>query len=110
MSDYIPGSWFAAIAPQGAVVLPAAAGPERARNAWVALQAGGGLASVLETLTGAFGTGLAAIPPFAVVTREGDEIHRRARRAVGAAGVTVTGAGVTTWNKAGRRRHGCRHD
>ena len=56
MSDYIPGSWFAAIAPQGAVVLPAAAGPERARNAWVALQAGGGLASVLETLTGAFGT------------------------------------------------------
>ena len=101
MSDYIPGSWFAAIAPQGAVVLPAAAGPERARNAWVALQAGGGLASVLETLTGAFGTSLAAIPPFAVVTREGDEIRIAVRGAlsVGAAGVTVTGAGVTTWNE-----------
>ncbi|MEZ5111316.1 MAG: FHA domain-containing protein [Microbacteriaceae bacterium] len=101
MSEYTPGPWFAAVAPGGAVVLPSTAGAEHARASWAAVRAGGGLGSVLETLTGAFGTSLAALPPFAVVMREGDELRIAVRGplTVRAAGVSVHGAGVTTWNE-----------
>ena len=101
MSEYTPGTWFAAVTPGGAVVLPSTAGVEHARAAWAALRAGGGLGTVLETLTGAFGTSLAALPPFAVITHAGGELRIAVRGplTVHAAGVSVHGAGVTTWNE-----------
>ena len=102
MSEYTPGTWFAAVTPRGVVVLPAESDPALTRAVAATLAAGNGLGGVLETLTGAFGTSLAAIPPFAVVTREGGETRIAVRGALSAstAGAdAISGIGVTTWSE-----------
>ncbi|WP_308492635.1 FHA domain-containing protein [Microbacterium terrisoli] len=72
---------------------------------WDEVNAGHGLAAVLEALTGAFGTSLTAIPPFLVAVDEPEGLRLAVRGDIHAhvtgAGepVTVTGVGVTTWSE-----------
>ncbi|WP_375386239.1 FHA domain-containing protein [uncultured Microbacterium sp.] len=77
---------------------------------WTQVSEGRGLAAVLEALTGAFGTSLAAIPPFAVALVEGGSVRLAVRGSlaasiesgVGAESVSVesvSGEGVTTWTE-----------
>lgn len=105
VARYAPGDWYAVVAPDGAAVLDAGLAPELVDDVWQVLRAGGGLGDVLQVLTGAFGTSLTAIPPFAVAVQGADGLHVAVRGAlvarVGAAGgdVEVSGAGVTTWSE-----------
>jgi hypothetical protein len=114
---YSPGTWQAVITPQGVALLPASVGSDMLDRIWASLDAGNGLGAVLESLTGAFGTSLSAIPPFAVATIIGSEVRLAVRGALAievedaaasaSAPLVVSGADVTTWSErvvsAGRR-------
>ncbi|WP_448389566.1 FHA domain-containing protein [Microbacterium aurum] len=64
---------------------------------------GGGIGAVIEALTGAFGTSLSAIPPFALAVAEAGGVRVAVRGAVevvveGDGGAeSVSGEGVATW-------------
>ncbi len=107
---YTPGGWHAIVAPAGVAVLPAGVRGEMLERLWLSLSEGHGLGAVLESLTGAFGTSLRAIPPFAVATVDGSEVRLAVRGELaidvveaGAEGATdgysVSGADVTTWSE-----------
>ncbi|QJU55578.1 FHA domain-containing protein [Herbiconiux sp. KACC 21604] len=107
---YTPGGWHAIVAPAGVAVLPAGVSGEMLERLWLSLSEGHGLGAVLESLTGAFGTSLRAIPPFAVATVDGSEVRLAVRGELaidvveaGAEGATdgysVSGADVTTWSE-----------
>ncbi|MFB2554187.1 FHA domain-containing protein [Herbiconiux liangxiaofengii] len=108
---YTPGTWRGVVSPRGVAVLPSDVGPEVLDRVWRALDGGDGLGAVLESLAGAFGTGLSALPPFAVATFDGGgirvavrgdleiEIDERRTDATGGAPVVVSGADVTTWSE-----------
>jgi hypothetical protein len=114
---YSPGTWQAVITPQGVALLPTSVGSDMLDRIWASLDAGNGLGAVLESLTGAFGTSLSAIPPFAVATIIGSEVRLAVRgelaieiedaAASASAPLVVSGADVTTWSErvvsAGRR-------
>ncbi|MGD8193467.1 FHA domain-containing protein [Herbiconiux sp. P18] len=108
---YTPGTWRGVVSPSGVAVLPSDVGPELLDRVWRALDGGDGLGAVLESLAGAFGTGLSALPPFAVATFDGGgirvavrgdleiEIDERRTDATGGTPVVVSGADVTTWSE-----------
>ncbi|WP_368497792.1 FHA domain-containing protein [Herbiconiux sp. A18JL235] len=104
---YTPGTWHAIVAPAGVAVLPAGVSAEMLERLWVSLSEGLGLGAVLESLTGAFGTSLRAIPPFAVATVDGSEVRLAVRgelaidvvEAGAVEGYSVSGADVTTWSE-----------
>ncbi len=107
---YTTGPWRAVVTPSGVVVLPATVDAAMLDRIWTSLGSGDGLGAVLETLTGAFGTSLRSIPPFAVATISGAEVRLAVRGGLAievdetdAAGVasslTVSGADVTTWSE-----------
>ena len=104
---YTPGPWRAVVSPQGVAVLPETVDAELLGRIWASLEEGKGLGAVLESLTGAFGTSLSALPPFAVATVAENGGLRLAVRGepaielVEADGtvVVVSGADVTTWNE-----------
>ncbi|MGD8169166.1 FHA domain-containing protein [Herbiconiux sp. P16] len=102
---YRPGDWRAAVTPQGVALLPATMEADMLGRIWTSLQAGHGLGAVLESLTGAFGTSLRAIPPFAVVTFDAGEVRLAVRGPIEIdvvetdATYGVSGAEVTTWSE-----------
>ncbi len=109
---YRAGAWRAAVTPHGFAVLPDTLEADMIGRVWDALRAGRGLAAVLETLTGAFGTSLAALPPFAVAAFAPGEARLAVRGPLeidvteagagaesDAPGYTVSGADVTTWSE-----------
>jgi hypothetical protein len=102
---YRPGDWRAAVTPQGVALLPATMEADMLGRVWTSLQAGHGLGAVLESLTGAFGTSLRAIPPFAVITFGGGEVRLAVRGPIDIdvveadAAYGVSGAEVTTWSE-----------
>ncbi|MGA1836535.1 FHA domain-containing protein [Herbiconiux sp. 11R-BC] len=108
---YRAGAWRAAVTPNGFALLPDTLEADMIGRVWDALRAGRGLAAVLETLTGAFGTSLAALPPFAVAAFAPGEARLAVRGpleidvteagagASDAPGYTVSGADVTTWSE-----------
>jgi len=107
---YTAGPWRAVVTPQGVAVLPASVDPAMLDRIWASLGSGNGLGAVLETLTGAFGTSLSSIPPFAVATIDGSEVRLAVRGELAidvdemdAAGLAssfaVSGADVTTWSE-----------
>lgn len=104
-TTYRTGSWCAVVAEGGIAVLSADVPAEVAARIWERLGRGNGLSPVLEELTGAFGTSLTAIPPFAVALVEGTAVRVAVRGdlAVEASGAgapeRVSGTGVTTWNE-----------
>jgi hypothetical protein len=106
---YRPGRWFGVVSDRGMALLPDVLGEEGVKQVSEAFAAGRGLAGVLESLTGVFGAGLLALPPFAVVSLE-DDLSRVAVRGdllvevieeLGddAPVVALSGEGVTTWNE-----------
>ncbi|GAA2227355.1 FHA domain-containing protein [Herbiconiux moechotypicola] len=102
---YTPGPWRAAVTPQGVAVLPSGVTGETLERIRASLAAGHGLGAVLESLTGAFGTSLRSIPPFAVAAVEGGSVRLAVRGPLVAAvtesggGYEVSGADVTTWSE-----------
>lgn len=108
IATYRPGEWLAAVTPRGAALLAPETGDELVQRVWRALSEGDGLGAVLGALVGAFGTSLASLPPFAVVTTdeatgEVQVVARGALRATvtDAAGAVedVSGLGVSTWRE-----------
>ncbi|SDG43010.1 FHA domain-containing protein [Microbacterium pygmaeum] len=102
---YSRGGAAVIVTGSGLVVVGGDAPPTLASRVWEDVSAGRGLAGVLEGLTGAFGTSLAAIPPFAVALSESGSVRLAVRgdmsvRVVTATGTeTISGAGVTTWSE-----------
>ena len=102
---YSPGDIPVVVTPRGIVVLAADTSPTLVSRIWVQVGAGRGLAAVLEALTGAYGTSLSAIPPFAVVLAEGDSVRLAVRGDIAVdiemstESERVSGTGVTTWSE-----------
>lgn len=103
---YVPGPWYGVVTDVGVALLPPTLDLAVVEGVWDRMRRGKGLGGVLEVLTGAFGTSLSAIPPFAVAVIGDDEVRLAVRgalevRAVDAAGalVVVAGTGVTTWSE-----------
>lgn len=103
---YAPGTWFGAVSAQGVALLPADLDLDLVEGVWERLGRGKGLGGVLEALTGAFGTSLSAIPPFAVVLGTSEQARLAVRgpltvRVQVRSGdpVVVSGLGVTTWSE-----------
>ncbi len=103
---YVPAAaadgWRAAVAADATAVLSPSVTPQTADAVWRRLD-GGGIGALVEALTGAFGTSLTAIPPFALVMVEGADVRIAVRGPLDvvvetAAGVeSVSGRGVATW-------------
>lgn len=102
---YVPAArdgWRAAVSPRALAVLSPAVTPQTAEAVWRRLD-GGGIGALVEALTGAFGTSLTAIPPFALVVVEDEDVRIAVRGPLdvvveGEAGaVEVSGRGVATW-------------
>ena len=108
MRRYSPGSWFGVVTDAGIAVLPGHIAPALLERVYRQLESGNGLSALLDALTGEFGTGLASLPPFAIVTFVGDEARIAVRGAltVTAEGdaeqgrLRVSGARVTTWSES----------
>jgi hypothetical protein len=102
---YSPGDIPVVITAHGIVVLAADTSPTLVSRIWTQVGAGRGLAAVLEALTGAYGTSLSAIPPFAVVIAEGDAVRLAVRGDIAVdvemstESERVSGTGVTTWSE-----------
>lgn len=97
-------AWRAAVTGSALAVLPPAVTPHAVEGVWRRLE-GGGIGAVLDSLTGAFGTSLAAIPPFGLAVAEGDGVRVAVRGPVSLVVETtdgveeVSGAGVATWTE-----------
>ncbi|MDJ1113877.1 FHA domain-containing protein [Microbacterium dauci] len=97
-------AWRAAVTGTALAVLPPEVTPHAVEAVWRRLD-GGGIGAVLESLTGAFGTSLTAIPPFGLAVAEGDGIRVAVRGPVEllahtpAGPESISGAGVSTWTE-----------
>lgn len=95
-------AWLAVVSGGALAVLPAEVTPHTAEAAWRRL-AQGGIAALIEALTGAFGTSLTAIPPFALVVVEDGAVRVAVRGGLdlvvesGAGAEEISGRGVSTW-------------
>ena len=104
---YTQGEWRAIVAPSGLAMLPASVEASTLESLWAALSEGAGLGAVLESLSGAFGTSLSSIPPFAVATmsESGDSVRLAVRGGLEievseqSGTYLVSGAEVTTWSE-----------
>lgn len=103
---YVPATgaehWRVALAPAAAVALPANVSIPTVEAVWRRL-AERGIGAVIEALTGAFGTSLAAIPDFILAIVEGDGLRVAVRGPVElvveteSGPLSVSGQGVSTW-------------
>ncbi|WP_104126299.1 hypothetical protein [Cryobacterium sp. Y57] len=108
MRRYVPGTWFGVVTDAGIAVLPGDIDPALLERIFTDLTAGHGLSALLDALTAEFGTGLASLPAFAIVTFVGDEARLAVRGplAVTAEGdaeqghLRVSGTRVTTWSES----------
>lgn len=102
---YAPGEMPVLVTRHGIVAIGGEVPPSLITTLWDEVSAGRGLAAVLEALTGAFGTSLAAIPAFVVALAEESSTRLVVRGALAvtvesAGGVeTISGTGVTTWSE-----------
>ena len=103
---YVPAvgaeAWRVALAPSALVALPANVSIPTVEAVWRRLGERG-IGAVIEALTGAFGTSLAAIPDFVLAIAETDGLRVAVRGPVELVvetpegPVAVSGAGVSTW-------------
>lgn len=103
---YVPATgaeqWRVALAPAAAVALPANVSIPTVEAVWRRLEERG-IGAVIEALTGAFGTSLAAIPDFILAIVEGDGLRVAVRGPVElvveteSGPLSVSGQGVSTW-------------
>lgn len=101
---YAPGATPVAVTPHGFVVLGSETPHTLAARIRSLVADGRGLGGVIEALTGAYGTSLTAIPPFAVALAEGDAVRIAVRGDIAfdveaTSSERVSGAGVTTWTE-----------
>ena len=101
---YSPGTHPVAVTPHGFAVLDRDTSPALASRIHALLADGRGLGGVLEALTGAYGTSLSAVPPFAVALAERGAVRLavRGRFALDTQADTaerISGEGVTTWTE-----------
>lgn len=101
---YSPGAHPVAVTPQGVAVLAEDTSPALAARIHALLADGRGLGGVIEALTGAYGTSLWAVPPFAVALPESDAVRLAVRGAfvldvIAGSAERVSGEGVTTWTE-----------
>ncbi|MGV9195360.1 FHA domain-containing protein [Microbacterium sp. MC2] len=95
-------AWRAVVSGHSVAVLPPSTTAHTAESVWRRL-ADGGIAALIEGLTGAFGTSLSAIPPFAFATVEEGGVRVAVRGSLelivesGDGTEAVSGAGVATW-------------
>lgn len=97
-------AWRAAVTGSALAVLPPEVTSHAVEAVWRRLDAGG-IGVILESLTGAFGTSLTAIPPFGLAIAEGDGIRVAVRGPVelvvetASGAESISGAGVSTWTE-----------
>lgn len=97
-------AWRAAVGAEAIAVLAPSVTPQTAEAVWRRL-GGGGIGALVEALTGAFGTSLTAIPPFALVVVEGGDVRVAVRGAIDVVVETdddaheISGRGVATWSE-----------
>ena len=101
---YSPGTHPVAVTPQGFAALADDTSPALAARIHALVADGRGLGGVLEALTGAYGTSLSAVPPFAVALAEGGSVRLAVRGSFaldvdGRSPERVSGEGVTTWTE-----------
>jgi hypothetical protein len=101
---YSPGTHPVAVTPQGFAALADDTSPALAARIHALVADGRGLGGVLEALTGAYGTSLSAVPPFAVALAEGGSVRLAVRGSFaldvdGRTPERVSGEGVTTWTE-----------
>lgn len=96
------GRWVVLVSPDIAIMLPGDTAQDTLDALSDLLEDGPEIQSVLALLTGGFGGGLAAVPPFAVVARR-KRLHVLLRGPVGlqapVGGPELTGRDVTTWTE-----------
>jgi len=103
---YAPGDVWTVVAREAAVMISRAASPEALADIHRGLREGGGLAAVVEGLTGEFGASFEAIPDFAAAFFEPRGVRIAVRGAAkayierpGGRTDVESGAGVTTWTE-----------
>ncbi|MDY0907941.1 FHA domain-containing protein [Microbacterium sp. CFBP9034] len=101
---YSPGVHPVAVTPQGFVALADDTSPALSARIHALVADGRGLGGVLEALTGAYGTSLAAVPPFAVALAESGAVRLAARGGFALevesdTAERISGEGVTTWTE-----------
>lgn len=101
---YSPGTHPVAVTPYGFAVLDPGTSAALAARIHALLTEGRGLGGVLEALTGAYGTSLSAVPPFAVAVAEQGAVRLAVRGPFGlgveaGAAERISGEGVTTWTE-----------
>ncbi len=103
---YVTGEARALVRGGAVVVLPAPVEPSLVDQVWDQLGAAPGVVEVLQVLTGAFGSSLRTIPPFAVAVVADRRVHVAVRGALavtleveGGDRVHVDGDDVTTWSE-----------
>ncbi|MCU1431948.1 MAG: hypothetical protein JWP95_1053 [Actinotalea sp.] len=100
--QYAPGTWFAVVTDGTVAVLPPSTDAAVVAEVWASLRDGGTLTEQVQVL---LRSGIAAMPPFALVSVEGGEVHAIVRGGVQvdlrtAAGTTVlSGSRVSTWSE-----------
>lgn len=108
MLTYSPGESFVVAVPGAFAFLPAELDADVVARIWHAMTVGDGFSAVLETLVGAYGASIAALPGFVVVGspasgNEGRVVARGNTVAVATStdGTTerVSGLGVTSWSE-----------
>lgn len=107
MLRYEPGTVYV-VARRGCIVLLPDGGHELVRGLWDRLDDDVAILELLQAITGASGSDLRALPPFAILTRVGARVNVLVRgdlrvvveRADGE-GVEIDGQDVSTWSERG---------
>ncbi len=101
-SRWAEGSWTAAVAPHGVLVLPPTLSEESVIDLWEELRSSqGSLTAILDRLVIAAGGHLSKIPDFALVVTASDGVRIAARGQVGLEidGESVEARSVSTWRE-----------
>ncbi len=101
---YSPGAHPVAVTPYGFAALAPDTSPALAARIHALVTDGRGLGGVLEALTGAYGTSLSAVPPFAVALAERGAVRLAVRGSFALeieadTAERISGEGVTTWTE-----------
>ncbi len=103
---YVTGTARAVVRGGTVVVLPGPVEDSLVEQVWDQLGEDAGVVEVLQVLTGAFGSSLRTVPPFAVAVVADRRVHVAVRGSLsatleldGGERVRVDGAGVTTWSE-----------
>ena len=101
-SRWAEGSWTAAVAPHGVLLLPPGLPEDLVIDLWTELRSSrGGLTAILDHLVKGAGGHLSSIPDFALVVTASDGVRMAARGGVGLEidGESVDAGSVATWRE-----------